>query len=62
MNLLAQYFDRAAHFQTLSEAETNPTRKMRLKDQSMAYLKFAGRRARELKALSPKPLRRESRA
>ena len=55
MKLLAQYLDRAAHFQTLSEAETNPTRKVRLKDQSMAYLKFASRRAREIKVPSLKP-------
>ena len=34
-------------------AETDPTQKLRLKDQSMAYLKFAGRRARELR--TPRP-------
>jgi hypothetical protein len=51
---LLTYLERAAHFQSLSEAERDPTRKPRLKDQSMAYLKFAGRRARELRTLPPR--------
>jgi hypothetical protein len=48
MKQVAELIERAAHFQSLAEAETNPKLKQRLRDQAMAYLKLAHKRAQEL--------------
>jgi hypothetical protein len=48
MLLVAEYLERAAHFQTLADAEADPKLRKRLSDQSMAYLNLASKRAREL--------------
>lgn len=52
MKLLTEYLDSAAH----SEAETIPIQKLWLRNQSMAHLKFAGRRVRELRTPPPRLL------
>jgi hypothetical protein len=54
MDLLKQYLDRAAYFQSLAEAESNPKLKEQLRQQAMAYLKLASKWARELGVPPPK--------
>jgi hypothetical protein len=53
MKQVAELIERAAHFQSLAEAETDPALKEQLRDQAMAYLKLAGKRAKELGLPSP---------
>jgi hypothetical protein len=51
--MVAELIERAAHFQSLAEAETDPKLKQRLRDQAMAYLKLARKKAEELGLPSP---------
>jgi hypothetical protein len=53
MKQVAELIERAAHFQSLAEAETNPRLKQRLRDQAMSYLKLADKRAKELGLPAP---------
>jgi len=48
MRLMNECLERAAHFQSLAETETDPKLKAQLIDQAKAYLKLAGKRAKEL--------------
>lgn len=54
MQLMNECLERAAHFQSLAEAETDPKLKEQLMDQAKAYLKLAGKRAKELGLPPPK--------
>jgi hypothetical protein len=53
MQLINECLERAAHFQTLADAETDPKLKEQLIGQSRAYLKLAGKRAKELGLPAP---------
>ena len=59
MQLINECLERAAHFQTLADAETDPKLKEQLIDQSRAYLKLAAKRAQEL-GLPPPSLPKKS--
>jgi hypothetical protein len=48
MRLMNDCIERAAHFQALAEAETDPRLRAQLIDQAKAYLRLAGKRAKEL--------------
>jgi hypothetical protein len=53
MKQVAELIERAAHFQSRAEAETNPKLKQLLRVQAMTYLKLARKRAKELGLPSP---------
>ena len=48
MKQVAELIERATHYQSLAEAESNPKLKQLLKEQAMAHLKLARKRAQEL--------------
>jgi hypothetical protein len=45
---ISECLERAAHFQSLAEAETDAKLRAQLIDQAKAYLRLAGKRAKEL--------------
>jgi hypothetical protein len=47
MKMLAEYLEKAIHFETMAAQEKDPTLKAELEKQARAYRKLAERRAKE---------------